>query len=106
MQPTPGHNLAASYFDGQSAKARPVTLSLFNGHLLVKGDGVERSVDVADVQWPERTRHGFVIANTTVATLKRLHAETGLARGSDRPHRLVAPTSNENARLATATTGR
>ena len=65
MQPTPGHNLAASYFDGQTAKARPVTLSLFNGHLLVKGDGVERSVDVADVQWPERTRHGIRVAHFT-----------------------------------------
>lgn len=65
MQPTPSPTLAASYFDGQTARAQAVTLRLVDGGLLVKGDGVERRVDVADVQWPERTRHGVRVAHFT-----------------------------------------
>ena len=50
----------ADYFDGLSARACPVLLRVVNGHLQVqpRGEGVALSVPLADVTWPERTRHG------------------------------------------------
>ena len=50
--------LPADYFDGQHARARPVWLSVAGGALQLVGDGMQRSVPLRDVQWPERTRHG------------------------------------------------
>ena len=58
-----GSTLVASYFDGQTAKAQAVLLRMVDGDLLVSGDGVERRVNAADVQWPERTRHGVRVAH-------------------------------------------
>lgn len=50
--------LAAEYFDGRSARAHAVTLSLQGGMLHVVGSGVDLQVAQREVQWPERTRHG------------------------------------------------
>lgn len=55
--------LAASYFDGHSARAHPVTLQLQGGSLLIAGAGIARRVALRDVQWPERTRHGLRVAH-------------------------------------------
>ena len=60
-----GTTLAASYFDGQTAKAQAVLLRMVDGDLVIVGDGVQRSVNAADVQWPERTRHGVRVAHFT-----------------------------------------
>ncbi|MDO8699709.1 MAG: M48 family metallopeptidase [Rhodoferax sp.] len=55
--------LAVSYFDGTSARARPVTLHLEGGTLRVTGADIQRSIAVQDVLWPERTRHGIRAAH-------------------------------------------
>ncbi|MEO8020355.1 M48 family metallopeptidase [Polaromonas sp.] len=61
MDTTPG--LRASYFDGISARAHPVTLQLDGAALQITGEGIRRIQAIADVQWPERTRHGVRIAH-------------------------------------------
>jgi Zn-dependent protease with chaperone function len=55
--------LAVDYFDGQSARARPVQLSCRGDALHIDGDGVQLAVPLRDVQWPERTRHGQRVAH-------------------------------------------
>jgi Zn-dependent protease with chaperone function len=55
--------LEAVYFDGLSARARPVRLRIDGSVLHVVGEGVNRSVPLADVSWPERTRHGMRVAH-------------------------------------------
>ncbi|MFM2068306.1 MAG: hypothetical protein RLZZ584_3215 [Pseudomonadota bacterium] len=55
---TPPGALAATYFDGRSPRARPVTLSLAPGVLQVRGAEVERDLALAGLNWPERQRHG------------------------------------------------
>ncbi|OWQ88384.1 hypothetical protein CDN99_16110 [Roseateles aquatilis] len=53
--------LHADYFDGRSARARPVRLWLEHDQLVVHDqdlDGVERRYPLRRVVWPERTRHG------------------------------------------------
>ena len=57
------NRLAASYFDGRSAKAHTVEVWLCNDQLHIAGQSVERSINISDVQWPERTRHGRRIAH-------------------------------------------
>ncbi|SFB95052.1 Peptidase family M48 [Polaromonas sp. OV174] len=54
--------LPARYFDGVSARAHAVRLQLQDGFLLISGDGIQRSLALSDVQWPERTRHGGRVA--------------------------------------------
>jgi Zn-dependent protease with chaperone function len=55
---------AALYFDGSSARGRPVRLGLAAGELLATDEpadgtpGTCRRWPLARVQWPERTRHG------------------------------------------------
>ncbi len=64
--PHAGSPLQATYFNGRSARAQPVTLLLgLHGRQLrlqVQGVGVDLQVPAAQVQWPERTRHGMRIA--------------------------------------------
>ena len=55
--------LQASYFDGTSARAQAVVLQLQGNTLHLSGEGIERSVDLRHVQWPERTRHGMRVAH-------------------------------------------
>ena len=55
--------LQADYFDGQSARAHPVTLQRLGDELVVSGDGIARRAPLRAVQWPERTRHGARIAH-------------------------------------------
>lgn len=55
--------LPASYYDGVSARARPVMLRIDGARLRINGTDVERTVDLAEVQWPERTRHGLRVAH-------------------------------------------
>lgn len=53
--------LHADWFDGRSARARPVRLWLDREQLVVHDqalEGVERRYPIRAVQWPERTRHG------------------------------------------------
>jgi Zn-dependent protease with chaperone function len=63
MQPTAPATVQADYFDGASARAHRVQLSIAADHLLVNGDGVVLQVPLSDVQWPERTRHGKRVAH-------------------------------------------
>ncbi|MBI3367685.1 MAG: M48 family metallopeptidase [Burkholderiales bacterium] len=56
---------AADYFDGRSAQARPVWLSIVGGELLIEGaDDPELALRLPQrrVQWPERQRHGARLA--------------------------------------------
>jgi Zn-dependent protease with chaperone function len=55
--------LPASYFDGTSARAHPVTLQLDGSVLRVSGEDIDRAVPLSDVSWPERTRHGMRLAH-------------------------------------------
>lgn len=55
----PGAGLAALWFDGRSARGTPVVLHLERSELVARGaDLDQRSWPLAEVQWPERTRHG------------------------------------------------
>jgi Zn-dependent protease with chaperone function len=63
MDTTPGPGLPATYFDGISARAQPVTLQLDGADLKITGERVHRTLAIADVQWPERTRHGMRVAH-------------------------------------------
>ena len=58
---TAAPSLRADYFDGRSARARPVRLWLEQDQLVVHDQDlatVERRYPVRQVLWPERTRHG------------------------------------------------
>ena len=55
--------MQALYFDGVSARAHAVTLRLDAQTLHVQGQGIDISLARADVQWPERTRHGARVAH-------------------------------------------
>lgn len=55
--------LPALYFDGTSARAHPVTLQLRGEALHLQGVGIDRSIALREVQWPERTRHGTRLAH-------------------------------------------
>ncbi|WP_284618140.1 M48 family metallopeptidase [Aquabacterium humicola] len=50
--------LAADYFDGHSARAHPVRLTVQGRLLHIDGDGIARQVPLRRVSWPERQRHG------------------------------------------------
>lgn len=65
MPDTAQPSIAASYFDGTSARARAVMLRLEGDALLISGEGIERRVALRQVQWPERTRHGMRVAHFT-----------------------------------------
>jgi Zn-dependent protease with chaperone function len=55
--------LAVDYFDGRSARAHPARVHHDRGVLVIAFDGGERRVPLAQVQWPERQRHGARIAH-------------------------------------------
>lgn len=55
--------LPAHYFDGTSARAHAVTLQLQGETLHIQGEGIDRSINLREVQWPERTRHGTRLAH-------------------------------------------
>lgn len=54
--------LAAEYFDGRSARAHAVALRRDGDALAIAGEGVALRVPLAQVRWPERTRHGVRVA--------------------------------------------
>ena len=58
--PAPG-GVEADYFDGRHAKAHAVRVHVDADQLAIAGDGVHRSVPLAGLKWPERTRHGVRI---------------------------------------------
>lgn len=61
-----GHSaptLPATYLNGRSAKAHSVVLSIAQDVLLVQGESMELRIPVAQVQWPERSRHGQRVAH-------------------------------------------
>lgn len=76
-----GSALAATYFDGRSARAQPVTLQLLGEgqqrRLHIVGDGVDLQVPAHQVQWPERTRHGQRLAH--LASGGHVQCDDGLA---------------------------
>lgn len=55
--------LRAEYFDGLSARPRPVTLRVEGSRLHIAGDGVAIELALREVRWPERTAHGSRIAH-------------------------------------------
>jgi Zn-dependent protease with chaperone function len=55
--------LDADYFDGHSARAHPVRLSRRGDLLRIDGAGLQLTVPLRQVQWPERTRHGVRLAH-------------------------------------------
>ena len=63
MERVATHSIAAEYFDGRSARAHAVRAELSGGCLHVRGVEIDLSVPVAQVQWPERTRHGPRVAH-------------------------------------------
>jgi len=93
MQSTAPGTIEADYFDGASARAHRVHLSIAADHLLVNGDGIARQVPLADVQWPERTRHGKRVAHLRDgASLQAAHAagwDAWLAAAGVRESRVV-----------------
>lgn len=63
MPASPAPVLDAVYFDGRSGRAQPVQLHIAGAVLRLRGEGVDRSVPLPDVNWPERTRHGLRVAH-------------------------------------------
>jgi Zn-dependent protease with chaperone function len=61
-------SLAADYFDGRSARARPARVRHEHGEVVIAFDDGERRVPLAQVQWPERQRHGARIAHIAAAS--------------------------------------
>jgi Zn-dependent protease with chaperone function len=58
-----GATLHVAYFDGVSARPRPAQISVDGGRLCITGEGVALQVPLAEVRWPERTRHGRRVAH-------------------------------------------
>jgi Zn-dependent protease with chaperone function len=56
-------SLGAVYFDGTNARALKVVLQLHGDILHIRGDGIQISVPIGQVQWPERTLHGKRVAH-------------------------------------------
>jgi Zn-dependent protease with chaperone function len=56
------HAAEAEFFDGISARARRVRLTIAQGQLRIDGEAWHEQVALDEVQWPERTRHGARIA--------------------------------------------
>lgn len=50
--------LHSEYFDGLSARAHPVVLSVRGERLHIEGEGLSLDVPLREIEWPERTRHG------------------------------------------------
>lgn len=61
--PLPRETLPVTYFDGRSARPRPVQVRIDAASLRIEGDGLALQVPIAEVGWPERTRHGQRIAH-------------------------------------------
>jgi len=55
--------LSADYFDGVSARARRVELRLHGRVLHIDADGLALRWPLAELRWPERTRHGARVAH-------------------------------------------
>jgi Zn-dependent protease with chaperone function len=55
--------LPGVYFDGQHGKGHAVQLHLDGIQLRIVGDGIDRTVTLRSMQWPERTRYGMRIAH-------------------------------------------
>lgn len=55
--------VAAKYFDGQSARAHPVTLRWSGTTLEIRGEALALEVAAKQVRWSERTRHGPRVAH-------------------------------------------
>ena len=58
-----GESIDATWYDGRSARGRPVLATVDGGTLWLQGDdGQRHGVALRQVQWPERTRHGQRVA--------------------------------------------
>ena len=69
MGTVPERSWAASYMDGRSTQSHPVQLRLQQGLLHTDGESLAIRIPVAEVQWPERTRHGKRVAHLAQGTL-------------------------------------
>ena len=54
-------DVAADFFDGRHGRAHAVHLRVAAQELVIVGDDVQRTVPLAALRWPERTRHGVRI---------------------------------------------
>ncbi len=61
--PDAAASLSAQYFDGQSARAHPVTLRRSGPILQIRGESIVLDLGAAEVHWSERTRHGQRVAH-------------------------------------------
>jgi Zn-dependent protease with chaperone function len=55
--------VVVDYFDGRSARAHRASVRVEAGMLRIEGDDVRQAVALANLQWPERTRHGARLLN-------------------------------------------
>lgn len=71
---------AALYFDGVHARAQRVRLNVAGDRLEVRGEQVQRALPLADVQWPETTRHGALILRFADGASAEVEDRAGFAR--------------------------
>jgi Zn-dependent protease with chaperone function len=55
--------IAVDYFDGINARPVPARLRRAGQRLWIEGDGLQRELDPAAVDWPERRTHGARVAH-------------------------------------------
>lgn len=72
-----GSEVHGDYFDGRSARPVPARATLEPQGLRLQGETLDRLVPLAQVQWPERTRHGRRIVH--LADGASFHAHDGAA---------------------------
>jgi Zn-dependent protease with chaperone function len=60
---SPSTNLPVDYFDGHSARPHRVHMWIDKGMLQLSGRDLIRQVPLAQIRWPERTRHGIRLAH-------------------------------------------
>ncbi|MGM9426045.1 M48 family metallopeptidase [Hydrogenophaga sp. MI9] len=79
--------VSARYFDGRSTRPHKVQVWLAQGQLQIDGETVRTQVPAAQVQWPERTRHGPRVARLPDgASLQSLDADAWDAWRRDTGH--------------------
>lgn len=79
--------LSARYFDGRSTRPHLVQVWLAQGLLQIEGETVRAQVPAAQVQWPERTRHGPRVARLPEgASLQSVDADAWDAWRRDTGH--------------------
>lgn len=57
------HSIDADHFDGESARARPVRLSLHGGRLRIEGETGRREIPLREIDWPDRQHRAGRLAH-------------------------------------------